>query len=455
LFATTDVKYVVAGLNAKAGVIDFRYGQRAPSARRPMMLEYAILPFACGGGMMPAEDETATRSPWLTVWFSPRATIEHLVAGPPMRAIWQLAVLGMIATIYQQLALAGVADLVGDWRYALALVLLGAVIGIAWLYLYAAVLGWVGGRLGGQAIARQLRVAFAWSMPPVIVSGAAVLVIGVAVGRSAMASGVVAILSLIFSAWSFVIFLLMLGRVERFGFWRTILTYLIGAVLLAFGFALFIRTFVYQPFNTPSGSMRPTLVVGDYFFASKFACGYSRFSLPSSPSLFSGRVLGSPPARGDVVVFRHPRDTATDYVKRVVGLPGDRIQMKQGQLYINDAPVKRERLADIMEQGACGGSGGVVKRWRETLPNGVSYETLDCLDNGQLDNTNVYTVPDGHFFALGDNRDNSSDSRVSQFGTVPFENLVGRVSLIFFSIDTGDGGTTPDIRNERIGMTVR
>ena len=404
---------------------------------------------------MSAENETVARTPWITVWFSPRRTIEHLVAGPPTNVIWQLAVLGMIATIYQQLALVGVADLVGDWRYAVALVLFGAVIGIVWLYLYAAILGWIGRRLGGQAIAPQLRVAFAWSMPPVIVSGAAILVIGIAVGRGAMASGVAAILSLIFSVWSFVIFLLMLGRVERFGFWRTILTYLIGVIVLAFGFALFVRTFVYQSFNIPSGSMRPTLEIGDYFFVSKFAYGYSHFSLPFSPPLFSGRILSSRPAAGDVVVFRTPKDTTTDYIKRVVGLPGDRVQMKQGQLYINDVPVKRERLADIRENGACGASGGFVKRWRETLPNGSSYETLDCLDNGQLDNTNVDTVPDGHFFVLGDNRDNSADSRLSQFGTIPFENLVGRSSVIFFSLDAGGDGTEPRVRTERIGRVVR
>jgi signal peptidase I len=167
-------------------------------------------------------------------------------------------------------------------------------------------------------------------------------------------------------------------------------------------------------------------------------------------------VFSVEPAPGDVVVFRVSKDQAIDYVKRVVGLPGDRIQMKQGQLYINDVPVKRERLADIYDDGACGlASGTSAKRWRETLPNDVTYETLDCVDNGFLDSTDVYTVPDGHFFMLGDNRDNSTDSRVlSQVGYVPLDNLIGRVSLIFFSREDGSGAPA-HVRADRIGTVVR
>ncbi len=202
--------------------------------------------------------------------------------------------------------------------------------------------------------------------------------------------------------------------------------------------ALVIRTFLFQPFNIPSGSMKATLLVGDYLFVSKFSYGYSHYSLPFSPPLFSGRIWASEPNRGDVVVFRLPKDDSTDYIKRVIGLPGDRIQMIDGVLHINGDPVKRERIEDFVETEE-GTRTSRIKRWRETLPNGVSYTTLDLVDNGFYDNTPVYHVPAGNFFMMGDNRDNSTDSRVlSQVGYVPFENIVGRAQIIFFSILEGE-----------------
>src|SRR5207302_7162055 len=138
--------------------------------------------------------------------------------------------------------------------------------------------------------------------------------------------------------------------------------------------AVVIRTFLFQPFNIPSGSMKATLLVGDYLFVSKYTYGYSHYSLPFSPPIFTGRILGSSPTRGDVVVFRLPREDSTDYIKRVIGLPGDRIQMIDGVLNINGEPVKRERVEDFIETEE-GMRATRVKRWRETLPNGVSYTT--------------------------------------------------------------------------------
>ncbi|MBN7763930.1 signal peptidase I [Nitratireductor aquimarinus] len=212
----------------------------------------------------------------------------------------------------------------------------------------------------------------------------------------------------------------------------------VSVIVQALILALVIRTFFFQPFSIPSGSMRPTLLEGDYLFVTKWAYGYSRHSLPFSPPLFSGRIWASEPERGDVVVFKFPPNPSIDYIKRVVGLPGDKIQMRDGVLFINDEPVQREKLGQITDPDITE-MDRPVDVYRETLPNGVSYETLDLTENGVGDNTREFVVPEGHYFMMGDNRDNSADSRFS-VGFVPAENLVGRANVIFFSIA---GGASP------------
>jgi signal peptidase I len=227
--------------------------------------------------------------------------------------------------------------------------------------------------------------------------------------------------------------------------------------LLAVGvFLLFvIRVGLFQPFNIPSGSNMPTLLIGDYLFVSKYSYGYSHYSLPFSPPIFTGRILSRPVDRGDVVVFRLPKDDSTDYVKRVVGLPGDRIQMIGGVLNINGQPVKRERIEDFTSDED--GAPQPIRQYRETLPNGVTYTTLALMEKGFFDNTQVYTVPPGHYFMMGDNRDNSTDSRMlSAVGYVPYENIIGKAQIIFFSIRGGEVSRWPwTVRWHRLFTLVR
>ena len=212
--------------------------------------------------------------------------------------------------------------------------------------------------------------------------------------------------------------------------------------LLAIVLAVFVaKGAIAEPFYVPSGSMEPTLMIGDALLASKFPYGYSAASLPIQITLpETGRVLGGTPKRGDVVVFRWPGNRAQAWVKRVIGLPGDRIQMRQGQLFIND------RAAELKPDGtgqAEDDSGGFESalRYVETLPGGVSHEIYKLYDNGRLDNTPEVTVPPEHLFVMGDNRDNSADSRVpvreGGVGLLPMDDLVGRADAVVGSWDLG------------------
>lgn len=216
----------------------------------------------------------------------------------------------------------------------------------------------------------------------------------------------------------------------------------VKVIIQALLIALFVRTLLFQPFNIPSGSLIPTLLIGDYLFVSKYSYGYSKFSIPFAPDIFNGRILSSDPKRGDIAVFKLPRDGSTDYIKRVIGLPGDKVQWIEGRLYINGQVAERERVASIRTRDADGRE-AEVPTYRETLPGGVSYQIIERDgDRGYYDNTSVYEVPEGHYFMIGDNRDNSTDSRVASVdqgvGYVPLENFVGRAELVFFSVEVGE-----------------
>ena len=219
-----------------------------------------------------------------------------------------------------------------------------------------------------------------------------------------------------------------LMKKKQSGGWGETARTLVYAVLIALG----VRTVAYEPFNIPSGSMIPTLLIGDYLFVSKFSYGYSRFSLPLKPPLFDGRIFGSGPERGDVAVFRKPPQDRDTFIKRIVGLPGDTIQVRNGILHINGEPVQRERIDDYVP--ADGANRRPTAQYLETLPNGVMHRIIEAAgDNGRFDNTRVFEIPDGHYFAMGDNRDSSADSR--EGWVVPEENFIGPAKFLFFSVN--------------------
>ena len=214
---------------------------------------------------------------------------------------------------------------------------------------------------------------------------------------------------------------------------------IVKTVAYALLIALFLRVLFFQPFTIPSASMEPTLLEGDYIIVSKFSYGYSRHSIPFSPPLFEGRIMERTPQRGDIIVFKLPRDGRTDYIKRLIGLPGDRVQMRQGRLWVNGKEVIDKELPPMMIDSGYGFTRN-VQRFQETLPGGRTFITYDFGPDGDVDNTPTFVVPEGHYFFMGDNRDNSLDSRVPAeigVGFVPAENLVGKAQIILLSWNPG------------------
>ena len=212
----------------------------------------------------------------------------------------------------------------------------------------------------------------------------------------------------------------------------------IRTVFIAFLLALLFRSVAFEPFHIPSGSMKNTLMIGDYLFVSKFSYGYSRFSFPLGLPDFDGRILEfEKPKRGDIVVFRVPTNTHVDFIKRIMGLPGDKIQVKEGIVYINGNALKRDPLPDETDY-TDNHTAKSISAYAETLPEGKVIHILKQYNKGDgpADDTQVYEVPPDHYFMMGDNRDNSRDSRyLDEVGFVPAQNIVGRASIIFFSID--------------------
>jgi signal peptidase I len=402
------------------------------------------------------------RSPWLSIWFAPGDTIEHVLAAKPGLFRLLLPAAGGNAALIVSTSIGeDVTTALLDWRALASLLVIATALALVNLYLHGLLLSWSGRIFRGRASPAQMRAVVAWSMAPpcaalvlslVMIAGQGLIEGSDAAGLASAA--VVAarrVIGVVAAIWAVIAVLSMIRRVQAFGWARAIFNLAVGSVLALLLVVLPVGAFLFQPYAIPNGSMMPTVVNGDQIFVSKYAYGYSRFSLPFSPLEFEGRIFPVEPRRGDVVVFLGPQDPSIDYLKRIVGMPGDRIQMKDGVLNINDVPVHREPVADFIDEE----TGEHIKRWYETLPNGVSYFTIDLLGSGFLDNTQVYTVPPSHYFVLGDNLDNSTDSRMlSAIGYVPFENLIGRAEFIYFSLRREEG-RRPEIRFARTGRRVR
>ena len=207
----------------------------------------------------------------------------------------------------------------------------------------------------------------------------------------------------------------------------------VKSVSLAVFIALLIRSFIAEPFNIPSGSMKPNLLVGDFIFVSKWSYGYSKYSLPFSLPLIPKKIFPKFPNRGDIVVFKTPEDNRTDYIKRVIGLPGDKIRIVNGEIKLNGSFIVRKKMNDFVDNDKKA-SMKRVRKYKE-FHNQLTYEVLDIMDNGIADNTELFQVPEEHFFVMGDNRDNSQDSRFKNVGFIPFDNLVGKARFVFFSLE--------------------
>ncbi len=228
-------------------------------------------------------------------------------------------------------------------------------------------------------------------------------------------------------------------------------TYGLITIIIA---AILIRSLLFAPFHIPSGSMKETLLEGDYIFASKYSYGYSKHSLPFSIIPFKGKLFKKSPKRGDVIIFRPPYNTDIYFVKRVIGLPGDKVQVILGSLYINNEKVEKFRVRDFIDQDKYNNS-VIVPRYEEILPNKTKYKILLHSTGSVAENTGIFNVPTGHFFVMGDNRDESRDSRFSDIGYIPEDNIIGKAKVILFSKSKSTDGALPfKIRMNRLWQNI-
>lgn len=339
------------------------------------------------------------------------------------------------------------------WWLFLAAALICAVMGLVAFYLNGVIGYAIGRAFGGEGSAAKVRAALFWSNLPSLIFGSLIGLLvwwsGAGAGNNGVHSFQI-LLNIALGFWTFVLLVAMLSRVLNVGVFRALCVGFLVSLVVPLLFAVLVRTFWLQPFNIPASSMSPTLVIGDNFFAEKYAYGFSKYSIPFGPNWFSGRIFGATPKRGDVVVFKYLVDNVTDYVKRIVGLPGDKVQMLNGELFINGEKVQRKPVAAVA--GAAQAKDFAI--YEETLPDS-SPHLIQVKRSGAdpvANTTPLMIVPAGSYYMLGDNRDNSADSRF--WGTVPFENLVGRAGWIFLSGQAPNRELPNATRLERTGQRV-
>lgn len=379
-------------------------------------------------------------NPWTAIWWKPQAAINAVVQRAGKSYTLMLAALMGIATLI------GFAALIPNLHWFAVVVfafLVGPLAGLLALYVDGAVLSWIGRPLGGSASQRTLRTAIAWAAVPNI---AALLIMlgGIAVFRQdfllafAAPDGVdnpvlltVAVVAALLPLWGVFLRIRTVGAVQRFGILRATAS-VAASILAILAVAAAIRIFLFQPFSVPSSSMEPTLRIGDNFFADKRSYGLSRYSFPFDAG-FNGRLGAAAPQRGDIVVFKLPTDRKVDYVKRVIGLPGDEILVQHGVVQINGTPVPKRPMGDVtVDTGD--GRAYTIPSFEETLPEGRKIVVVEMEPDGAYDNVGPFKVASGHYFVMGDNRDNSMDSRsAEQVGMIPAENIFARASIIYFS----------------------
>jgi signal peptidase I len=398
------------------------------------------------------------RMPLLSVWTRPQATVRYLLArGGWAWAPLLFAVLDALALLWD--------GMLSNWPlHWFGLVVFGGVVGPLELFILAGWLKLTGKMLFGKASFRELCVALSWALIPVVVAHICMTVPSalsndflkfakryivitdisvsgntagetLAAGSGKALYAALLIAGIVLTLWGIWLLFRTIGAVQKFGWFRSLLNILLGcglSLLIAVGN----RFFLWQPFSVPSVSMAPTLQPGDSFLGDKLAYGYGRYSFPLK-LVEEGRLWGARPARGDMIVFRSKG--GEDYVKRVIGLPNDEVQMVNGALHINGMAVKLTFLREdkLKEVGS---PTKTARVYRETLPSGVSYEIYDLSLSG-ADNTQAFHVPGGYYFVLGDNRDNSIDSRFPQVGHVAYEEIIANVGMIYFSTSTPKPGS--------------